>query len=39
MTWRKAVDAFGLQWGWAGQSSTHMPFDWTGPPFGSRGNL
>ena len=40
MTWEKAVDnavdAFGLQWSGAGQSSTHIPFDWTGPPFGSR---
>jgi hypothetical protein len=43
MTWGKAVanavDAFGWQWSWAGQSSTPMPFDWTGPPFGSRVDL
>jgi hypothetical protein len=38
MTWGKAVDndvdAFGLRWSWAGQSSKHIPFDWTGPQFG-----
>jgi hypothetical protein len=28
------VDAFGLRWSWAGQSSKHIPFDWTGPAFG-----
>jgi len=28
------VDAFGFQWTWAGQSSKHIPFDWTGPEFG-----
>ena len=43
MTWGKAVanevDAFGLQWSWAGQSSMHMPFDWTGPTFDSRVNF
>jgi hypothetical protein len=37
MTWGKAVDnevdAFGLQWSWAGHSSKHIPFDWTGPKF------
>lgn len=37
MTWGKAVDnevdAFGLRWSWAGQSSKHIPFDWTGPAF------
>jgi hypothetical protein len=35
MTWGKAVDnevnAFGLQWTWAGRSSKYIPFDWTGP--------
>ena len=35
MTWGKAVDneveAFGLKWNWAGKSSKHIPFDWTGP--------
>lgn len=34
-TWGKAtdnrVDAYGLQWNWAGKSSKHIPFDWTGP--------
>ena len=25
------VDAFGLQWNWAGKSSKHIPFDWSGP--------
>jgi hypothetical protein len=25
------VDAFGLHWNWAGQSSKHIPFDWSGP--------
>jgi hypothetical protein len=34
-TWARAsdneVDAFGLKWNWAGQSSKHIPFDWTGP--------
>jgi hypothetical protein len=38
MTWGKAVEnevnAFGLKWSWAGQSSKHIPFDWTGPSFG-----
>jgi hypothetical protein len=37
MTWGKAtqneVDAFGLRWTWAGKSSKHIPFDWTGPAF------
>lgn len=37
MTWGRAVDnevdAFGHQWSWAGQSSKHIPFDWTGPEF------
>jgi len=37
MTWGKTVDndvdAFGLQWSLAGQSSKHIPFDWTGPEF------
>ena len=35
MTWGKAlhdeVDAFGRKWSWAGRSSKHIPFDWTGP--------
>jgi hypothetical protein len=34
-TWGKAtanqVDAPGFQWNWAGKSSKHIPFDWTGP--------
>lgn len=34
-TWARAsdneVDAFGFKWNWAGQSSKHIPFDWTGP--------
>ncbi len=34
-TWGKAttnqVDAYGFQWDWAGKSSKHIPFDWTGP--------
>ena len=38
MTWGKVVenevDSFGLQWSWPGQSSKHIPFDWTGPAFG-----
>ncbi len=38
MTWGKTVDnevdGFGLQWSWAGQSSKHIPFDWTGPQYG-----
>jgi hypothetical protein len=38
MTWGKTVDnevdAFGLRWSWAGQSSKHISFDWTGPAFG-----
>jgi hypothetical protein len=25
------VDAFGFKWSWAGKSSKHIPFDWTGP--------
>lgn len=37
MTWGEAldseVDAFGIQGSWAGQSSKHIPFDWTGPEF------
>lgn len=37
MTWGEAVesevDAFGVQGSWAGQSSKHIPFDWTGPEF------
>ncbi|MEZ0335371.1 MAG: DUF1326 domain-containing protein [Gemmatimonadales bacterium] len=38
MTWGKTVDnevdAFGFAWSWAGKSSKHIPFDWTGPAFG-----
>ena len=42
-TWGKTtdnlVDAYGFKWDWAGQSSKHIPFDWTGPsvsePIGS----
>jgi hypothetical protein len=38
MTWGKAVanevDGFGFHWSWAGRSSKHIPFDWTGPAFG-----
>jgi hypothetical protein len=38
MTWGKTVDnevdAFGLRWSWSGQSSKHIPFDWTGPAYG-----
>jgi len=34
-TWGEAtdnlVDAHGFQWNWAGKSSKHIPFDWTGP--------
>jgi hypothetical protein len=34
-TWGKAVadsvDAFGFRWDWAGRSSKHIPFDWSGP--------
>jgi hypothetical protein len=34
-TWGKAtanqVEAYGFQWNWAGKSSKHIPFDWTGP--------
>lgn len=37
MTWGQAVenevDAFGVRGSWAGQSSKHIPFDWTGPEF------
>lgn len=37
MTFGKAtshkIDAFGLQWDWAGKSSKHIPFDWTGPGY------
>jgi hypothetical protein len=25
------VDAFGFKWSWAGKSSKHIPFDWSGP--------
>ena len=35
MTWGRAVEnevnAFGLKWSWAGKSSKHIPFNWTGP--------
>jgi hypothetical protein len=38
VTWGKAVDnevdGFGFHWSWAGRSSKHIPFDWTGPAFG-----
>jgi hypothetical protein len=34
-TWGEATDnlvnAHGFQWNWAGKSSKHIPFDWTGP--------
>ena len=34
-TWGRAidnaVDAHGFHWNWAGKSSKHIPFDWTGP--------
>jgi hypothetical protein len=34
-TWGRAtadeVDAFGFTWEWAGRSSKHIPFDWSGP--------
>ena len=34
-TWGEAtenlVNAHGFQWNWAGRSSKHIPFDWTGP--------
>jgi len=34
-TWGKTVDnkvdAYGFRWDWAGKSSKHIPFDWTGP--------
>ncbi|MEV0531010.1 DUF1326 domain-containing protein [Kitasatospora sp. NPDC050463] len=34
-TWGRAtvdhVDAFGFSWDWAGRSSKHFPFDWSGP--------
>jgi hypothetical protein len=34
-TWGRATadraDAFGLKFDWAGRSSKHIPFDWTGP--------
>lgn len=37
MTWGKAieseVEAFGVRGSWEGQSSKHIPFDWTGPEF------
>jgi hypothetical protein len=25
------VDVFGFKWDWAGRSSKHFPFDWSGP--------
>jgi hypothetical protein len=38
VTWGKAMtneaDGFGFHWSWAGRSSKHIPFDWTGPAFG-----
>ena len=34
-TWGKTVDnrvnAYGFEWDWAGKSSKHIPFDWSGP--------
>jgi hypothetical protein len=34
-TWGRAsadrVEAFGFTWDWAGKSSKHIPFDWSGP--------
>jgi hypothetical protein len=34
-TWGRAsadsVNAFGFKWDWAGRSSKHIPFDWSGP--------
>lgn len=34
-TWGRAtvdnVDTFGFRWDWAGRSSKHFPFDWSGP--------
>jgi hypothetical protein len=34
-TWARTtantVDAFGFKWEWAGRSSKHIPFDWSGP--------
>jgi hypothetical protein len=34
-TWGRAiedrVDAYGFKWDWAGRSSKHIPFDWSGP--------
>jgi hypothetical protein len=34
-TWGKAsadgVDVFGFKWSHVGQSSKHIPFDWSGP--------
>lgn len=37
-TWGRAtadsVDAFGFRWEWAGRSSKHIPFDWSGPGSG-----
>ena len=34
-TWGRAtadrVDALGFKWEWAGRSSKHIPFDWSGP--------
>ena len=37
-TWGRAtadsVDAFGFRWEWAGRSSKHIPFDWSGPAAG-----
>ena len=25
------ADGFGFNWDWAGRSSKHFPFDWSGP--------
>ena len=34
-TWGRAIedraDGFGFTWDWAGKSSKHIPFDWSGP--------
>jgi hypothetical protein len=38
-TWGRAlanqVNAHGFQWEWAGKSSKHIPFDWSGPDEGA----
>ena len=37
-TWGTAVvdtvNSFGFEWDWAGRSSKHIPFDWSGPGAG-----